>query len=499
MKKTKIVATLGPAVEVRSGKKYGESGYWGGTLDVETSAQNIARLIEAGANVFRFNFSHGDHEEQGARMKTVRRAEEIAGKRVAFLLDTKGPEIRTEVFEGEEQEYSYSTGDTLRVTTKQGVKSTKEVIALSVAGSLDVYDDVEVGKQILIDDGKLALTVTEKDDATREFVVVAENNGVIAKQKGVNIPYTKIPFPALAERDNDDIRFGLEQGLNFIAISFVRTAKDVQVVRDICKETGNDHVQLIAKIENQQGIDNLDEILEAADGIMIARGDLGVEIPAEEVPIMQKLIIKKCNAAAKPVITATQMLDSMQEKPRPTRAEVGDVANAIFDGTDAVMLSGETANGKYPLESVTMMAKICVRTEAYIKEQQAKKGLKVEHTDRTESVAQAVVQAAHNLELETIVAPTSSGRTARLISKYRPNANIIAATFSEKVQRSLALSWGVTPFVVDTPSSSDEMIAGAKALVVEKGFAKEGDSIIISAGVPVGTSGSTNMMMIENI
>lgn len=246
-------------------------------------------MIEAGANTFRFNFSHGDHAEQGDRMATVHRAEEIAGQKVGYLLDTKGPEIRTELFEGDAKEYSYKTGEKIRVATKQGIKSTREVIALNVAGALDIYDDVEVGKQVLVDDGKLGLRVIAKDPATREFEVEVENDGIIAKQKGVNIPNTKIPFPALAERDNDDIRFGLEQGINFIAISFVRTAKDVNEVRAICEETGNGHVKLFAKIENQQGIENLDEILEVADGIMIARGDMGIEVPFEMVPVYQKI------------------------------------------------------------------------------------------------------------------------------------------------------------------------------------------------------------------
>lgn len=499
MKKTKIVATLGPAVEFRGGKTQDEPGFWSHPLDVEASAQKIATLIQAGANVFRFNFSHGDHKEQGERMATVRRAEEIAGQKVAFLLDTKGPEIRTEVFEDGEKAHDYKTGDVLRVATKQGIKSTKEVIALNVAGGLDVYDDVPVGNLILVDDGKLALKVIEKDDSKREFVVEAQNDGPVGKQKGVNIPYTKIPFPALADRDDSDIRFGLSQGLNFIAISFVRTAKDVEAVRSICRETGNDHVQLIAKIENQQGLDNLDEIIEAADGIMIARGDLGVEIPAEEVPIQQKLIIKKCNAAAKPVITATQMLDSMQNNPRPTRAEVGDVANAIFDGTDAVMLSGETANGKYPFESVDMMAKICVRTEKFMRERQAEKTVNFAHTSTTEAVAQSVAQAVASLDIETVVAATSSGSTARKISKYRPFANIVAATYDEKTARSLALAWGVKAYVVDPVESTDEMFEKSKELVQELGLGKKGDAIIITAGVPVGTTGTTNVMKVETL
>ncbi|MGO3134073.1 MAG: pyruvate kinase, partial [Streptococcus thermophilus] len=357
-KRVKIVATLGPAVEIRGGKKFGEDGYWSEKLDPDASAKNIAQLIEEGANVFRFNFSHGNHAEQGERMDVVRMAESIAGQKVGFLLDTKGPEIRTELFEGDAKEYAYKTGEQIRIATKQGHKSTRDVIALNVAGALDIFDDVEVGKQVLVDDGKLGLRVVDKDAEKREFIVEVENDGIIAKQKGVNIPYTKIPFPALAERDNADIRFGLEQGINFIAISFVRTAKDVQEVRAICEETGNGHVKLLAKIENQQGIDNIDEIIEAADGIMIARGDMGIEVPFEMVPVYQKMIITKVNAAGKFVVTATNMLETMTEKPRATRAEVSDVFNAVIDGTDATMLSGESANGKYPVESVHTMATI---------------------------------------------------------------------------------------------------------------------------------------------
>ena len=291
-KRVKIVATLGPAVEIRGGKKFGDDGYWGEKLDVEASAQNIAKLIQAGANTFRFNFSHGDHQEQGDRMATVKRAEEIAGQKVGFLLDTKGPEIRTELFEGDAKEYAYKTGEQIRVATKQGIKSTRDVIALNVAGALDVFDDVEVGKQVLVDDGKLGLRVVDKDAEKREFIVEVENDGIIAKQKGVNIPYTKIPFPALAERDNADIRFGLEQGINFIAISFVRTAKDVQEVRAICEETGNGHVKLLAKIENQQGIDNIDEIIEAAEISIKYSGYIEREkLTADKLNRLENLVI----------------------------------------------------------------------------------------------------------------------------------------------------------------------------------------------------------------
>lgn len=497
-KRVKIVATLGPAVEIRGGKRFGEDGYWGEKLDVEASAKNIAKLIEAGANTFRFNFSHGDHAEQGDRMATVHRAEEIAGQKVGYLLDTKGPEIRTELFEGDAKEYSYKTGEKIRVATKQGIKSTREVIALNVAGALDIYDDVEVGKQVLVDDGKLGLRVIAKDPATREFEVEVENDGIIAKQKGVNIPNTKIPFPALAERDNDDIRFGLEQGINFIAISFVRTAKDVNEVRAICEETGNGHVKLFAKIENQQGIENLDEILEVADGIMIARGDMGIEVPFEMVPVYQKMIITKVNAAGKIAITATNMLETMTEKPRATRSEVSDVFNAVIDGTDATMLSGESANGKYPLESVTTMATIDKNAQTLLNEYGRLSSVDYARSSKTEVVASAVKDATNSMDIKLVVTMTESGNTARLISKYRPDADILAITFDELTQRSLMLNWGVIPVVTEKPASTDDMFEVAEKVALESGLVESGDNIVIVAGVPVGTGG-TNTMRIRTV
>ena len=497
-KRVKIVATLGPAVGIRGGKRFGEDGYWGEKLDVEASAQNIAKLIEAGANTFRFNFSHGDHAEQGDRMATVHRAEEIAGQKVGYLLDTKGPEIRTELFEGDAKEYSYKTGEKIRVATKQGIKSTREVIALNVAGALDIYDDVEVGKQVLVDDGKLGLRVIAKDPATREFEVEVENDGIIAKQKGVNIPNTKIPFPALAERDNDDIRFGLEQGINFIAISFVRTAKDVNEVRAICEETGNGHVKLFAKIENQQGIENLDEILEVADGIMIARGDMGIEVPFEMAPVYQKMIITKVNAAGKIAITATNMLETMTEKPRATRSEVSDVFNAVIDGTDATMLSGESANGQYPLESVTTMATIDKNAQTLLNEYGRLSSVDYARSSKTEVVASAVKDATNSMDIKLVVTMTESGNTARLISKYRPDADILAITFDELTQRSLMLNWGVIPVVTEKPASTDDMFEVAEKVALESGLVESGDNIVIVAGVPVGTGG-TNTMRIRTV
>jgi len=470
-KRVKIVATLGPAVEIRGGKKFGEDGYWAEKLDVEASAQNIAKLIEAGANTFRFNFSHGDHQEQGERMATVKRAEEIAGKKVGYLLDTKGPEIRTELFEGEAKEYSYKTGERIRVATKQGIKSTRDVIALNVAGALDIFDDVEVGHQVLVDDGKLGLRVVEKDAAKREFVVEVENDGI----------------------NNDDIRFGLEQGINFIAISFVRTAKDVQEVRAICEETGNSHVQLFAKIENQQGIENLDEIIEVTDGIMIARGDMGIEVPFEMVPVYQKMITSKVNAAGKVVITATNMLETMTEKPRATRSEVSDVFNAVIDGTDATMLSGESANGKYPLESVATMAKIDMNAQTLLKEYGR------ERNSKTEVMASAVKDATNSMDIKLVVTLTKTGHTARLISKYRPDADILALTFDELTERGLMLNWGVIPMLTDAPSSTDDMFEIAERKAVEAGLVKSGDDIVIVAGVPVGEAVRTNTMRIRTV
>lgn len=497
-KRVKIVSTLGPAVETRGGKKFGEKGYWGEDLDVETSAKSIAALIQEGADVFRFNFSHGDHSEQGARMATVRRAEEIAGRKVGFLLDTKGPEMRTEVYEDGADEYKFLTGDKFRVATKQGLKSTKELIALNVAGGLDIFDDVEIGQTILIDDGKLGLTLLDKDVATREFLVEAQNDGFVGKQKGVNIPNTKIPFPALAERDNADIRFGLEQGLNFIAISFVRSAKDVNEVRAILEETGNTHVQLLSKIENQQGIDNLDEIIAVSDGIMIARGDMGIEVPFEMVPVFQKEIIRKVNHAGKMVVTATNMLESMTEKPRATRSEISDVFNAVIDGTDATMLSGESANGKYPRESVRTMATVNKNAQTMLKEYGRLHPEKYSVKTVTEVVASSVKNAAEAMDIKLIVALTESGNTARLISKHRPDADILAVTFDEKVERGLMINWGVIPMLMEKPASTDDMFEVAEKAALASGLVESGDNIIIVAGVPVG-SGRTNTMRIRTV
>lgn len=472
MKKTKIVCTIGPASE---------------------SIDTLVKLIESGMNVARLNFSHGDYGEHGARIENIRKASEQTGKQVAILLDTKGPEIRTNDMAGGKLEFA--TGDIVRVAMEE-VEGTKEKFSVTYP---QLFDDVEVGSSILLDDGLIALEVTEKDAKNRELVTKVLNPGVLKNKKGVNVPNVSINLPGITEKDANDIRFGLGQGIDFIAASFVRRASDVLEITKILEENDATHVQIIPKIENQEGVDNIDEILQVSQGLMVARGDLGVEIPAEEVPIVQKQLIKKCNKLGKPVITATQMLDSMQRNPRPTRAEASDVANAIFDGTDAIMLSGETAAGDYPVEAVKMMAQIAIRTEEVISTQD-KVALKMhENTDMTEAIGQAVGHTARNLDVHTIVAATQSGHTARMISKYRPKSHIVAVTFNEHVYRSLALSWGVYPRLAEPVSNTDEMFELAVKESVDSGIAKQGDLIIITAGVPVTESGTTNLMKIQLI
>jgi pyruvate kinase len=481
MKKTKIVSTLGPA-----------------SNDVET----IAALISAGANVFRFNFSHGDHEEQLDRMNKVREAEKLTGKTVGILLDTKGAEIRTTVQDTTDADFGragyikFNVGDITRISMDADLKGTKEKIAVTYPG---LFEDVHVGGHVLFDDGLIDMEIIEKDEATRELVVEVKNAGMLGSRKGVNAPGVSLSLPGITEKDADDIRFGLDNDINFIAASFVRKAQDVLDIREILEEKEMTHVQIIPKIESQEGIDNIDEIIAAADGIMIARGDMGVEIPAENVPLVQKMIIKKTNAAGKPVVTATQMLESMQENPRPTRAEASDVANAVFDGTDATMLSGESANGKYPIQAVSTMATIDAKAEKYLEEYGSFQLNEFDKADVTETIGLSVARAAKNLGVKAIVAATESGYTAKMISKYRPEADILAMTFDERTQRSLTINWGVYPIVAEKPGSTDEMFELATKKAVELGLAAEGDLILITAGVPVGERGTTNVMKIQLI
>ncbi|MFD1455737.1 pyruvate kinase [Levilactobacillus lanxiensis] len=472
MKKTKIVSTLGPA-----------------STDVDT----IVKLIESGANIFRFNFSHGDHEEHLGRLENVHKAEKITGKTVGIMLDTKGAEIRTTVEQG--GKLNFKTGDVFRISMDDSLEGTKEKIAVTYPG---LYDDVHEGGHVLFDDGLLDTVVDKKDEATKELVVTVQNDGVLGSRKGVNAPGVSINLPGITEKDSDDIRFGLDHEINFIAASFVRKPQDVMDIRELLEEKHMEHVQIFPKIESQEGINNFDDIIKVSDGLMVARGDMGVEIPTENVPLVQKALIKKCNILGKPVITATQMLDSMQENPRPTRAEASDVANAVFDGTDATMLSGESANGEYPVQAVATMNRIDIKAENALKDF-GRDNLDFDNGDVTESIGASVARVANQLGVKTIVAATESGYTAKMISKYRPDADILAVTFDDRTRRGLMVNWGVYPIVTEKPSNTDEMFDLAAAKAVETGLAKEGDLILITAGVPVGERGTTNLMKIQLI
>ena len=472
MKKTKIVSTLGPA---------------------STDTDTIVKLIEAGANIFRFNFSHGDHEEHLDRLNKVHEAEKITGKTVGIMLDTKGAEIRTTVQANGKSEYKI--GDKVRITMDDSLDTTHDKIAVTYK---NLYDDVHVGGHVLFDDGLLDMKIDEKDEANRELVTTVQNAGVLGSRKGVNAPGVSINLPGITEKDSSDIRFGLDHEINYIAASFVRKPQDVLDIRELLEEKHMEHVQIFPKIESQEGIDNADEILKVCDGLMVARGDMGVEIPAENVPLVQKSLIKKCNALGMPVITATQMLDSMQENPRPTRAEASDVANAVFDGTDATMLSGESANGEYPVESVATMNRIDIKAENALAEF-GRDNLDFDNGDVTESIGASVARVANELGVKTIVAATESGYTAKMISKYRPNADILAVTFDDRTRRGLMVNWGVYPIVTEKPANTDAMFDLAAAKAVETGLAKEGDLILITAGVPVGERGTTNLMKIQLI
>lgn len=472
MKKTKIVSTLGPA---------------------STGVDTIVKLINAGANIFRFNFSHGDHPEHLGRMNNVKKAQEITGKHVGLMLDTKGAEIRTTV--EKDGKIEFNAGDKVRISMDDSIEGTHEKIAVTYPG---LYDDVHVGGHVLFDDGLIDMIIDEKDEANHELVCTVQNHGLLGSRKGVNAPGVSINLPGITEKDSSDIRFGLEQGINYIAASFVRKPEDIEDIRALLKEKNMEDVQIFPKIESQEGIDNFEAIMAVADGLMVPRGDMGVEIPAENVPLVQKKMIRRCNEMGKPVITATQMLDSMEENPRPTRAEVSDVANAVFDGTDATMLSGESANGDWPVEAVSTMARIDVKAENNL-DLFGTETFNFDKSDVTETIGSAVAQAAKDLDIKVIVAATSSGYTARMISKYRPNADILALTFDERTERGLMVNWGVQPYVVDKPADTDEMFALAAKKAVELGFAKSGDKIIVVAGVPMGTPGATNLMRVETI
>nr|WP_145353727.1 pyruvate kinase [Staphylococcus epidermidis] len=470
MRKTKIVCTIGPASE---------------------SEEMLEKLMNAGMNVARLNFSHGSHEEHKARINTIRKVAKRLNKTIGLLLDTKGPEIRT---------HNMKDGLIVLEKGKEVIVSMNEVEGTPEKFSVtyeNLINDVNIGSYILLDDGLVELQVKEINKDKGEVKCDILNTGELKNKKGVNLPGVKVNLPGITDKDADDIRFGIKENVDFIAASFVRRPSDVLDIRQILEEEKAE-ITIFPKIENQEGIDNIEEILEVSDGLMVARGDMGVEIPPESVPMVQKDLIRKCNKLGKPVITATQMLDSMQRNPRATRAEASDVANAIYDGTDAVMLSGETAAGQYPEEAVKTMRNIAVSAEAA---QDYKKLLsdrtKLVETSLVNAIGVSVAHTALNLNVKAIVAATESGSTARTISKYRPHSDIIAVTPSEKTARQCAIVWGVNPVVKEGRKTIDALLNNAVATAVETGRVSNGDLIIITAGVPTGEKGTTNMMKIH--
>ena len=469
MRKTKMICTIGPASE---------------DLDV------LRKVMEAGMNASRHNFSHGDHAEHGGRIANVKKLAKELNKEIAVILDTKGPEIRTGNFEPSKVELE--KGSDFTIFVKEDVIGDTTKCSVSYDG---LANDVKAGDTILIDDGLVGLTV--KSVEGNQIHCVVNNTGLVGSHKGVNVPGVSIKLPALTEKDADDLKFGCEVGVNAIAASFIRKADDVNAIRKVLKENGGEDILIISKIENQEGVDNIDSILEASDGIMVARGDLGVEIPMEKLPAVQKMIIEKCNQAGKPVVTATQMLDSMIRNPRPTRAEVSDVANAIYDGTDAIMLSGESANGTYPVEAVSTMARIAEETEKGLKYKTAVSSAK-NHTPAISGViSRAACNAANELEASAIICSTQSGATAKRLSNCRPECPVVAVTPSSTVAKQLAFSWGVYPIVAERVESTDEIIEKSVAIAKEYNYVKTGDTVVVAAGVPAAEVGTTNLMKVN--
>ena len=470
MRKTKIICTLGPS----------------------TDKEGVLRdLIANGMNVARFNFSHGSHEEHLGRLEKLKALREELGKPVAALLDTKGPEIRLKEFKNGVE--MLEAGQTFTLTTRE-VEGTKEICSITYK---DLPQDVHEGGTIMLDDGLIKLRITNVTDTDITCEVL--NSGKIKNKKGVNVPGVHLSMPYLSQRDRDDIIFGVQQGFDFIAASFVRTAQDVYDIRNLLNEYDS-NIRIIAKIENREGVNNIDSILAAADAVMVARGDLGVEIDFTELPGIQKSVIDRSFSFGKPIVTATQMLDSMMVNPRPTRAEISDVANAIYDGTSAIMLSGETAAGAYPVEALKTMSAIAERTE---NEVHYRDNRLVDAGNGQISVSDATAHAAcltaKDVNASAIVTVSESGNTARLLSKYRPAQPIIACVMNEQVQRQLAISWGITPLMMALAHSTDELIEMSTSLAKENGYLHDGELAVVTAGVPVGVSGTTNMIKIHMI
>ena len=469
MRKTKIICTLGPS----------------------TDQEGVLReLVANGMNVARFNFSHGSHEEHLGRFEKLKAIREEQGKPVAALLDTKGPEIRLKDFKNGTE--MLEAGQTFTLTTRD-VEGTKEICSITYK---DLPQDVQPGGTIMLDDGLIKLQIVTVNDT--DIVCKVLNSGKIKNKKGVNVPGVHLSMPYMSQRDRDDIIFGAQQGFDFIAASFVRTAQDVYDIRNLLNEYDSD-IRIIAKIENREGVNNIDSILAAADAVMVARGDLGVEIDFTELPGIQKNIIERSFSFGKPIVTATQMLDSMIVNPRPTRAEISDVANAIYDGTSAIMLSGETAAGAYPVDALKTMSAIAERTE---QENHARFVPLTENTGKisvSDATAHAACLTAKDVNAAAIVTVSESGNTARLLSKYRPEQPIIACVMKEQVQRQLALSWGITPLMMPLAHSTDELIEMSTSLAKENGYLHNGELAVVTAGVPVGVSGTTNMIKIHMV
>ena len=446
-------------------------------------------------DIARFNFSHGDHEEQKMRMDMLKKIRDEEGKPIAILLDTKGPEIRTGILK-DGKKVMLQAGNVFTLSTEDIVGDETKT-SITYPG---LVADVQVGSTILIDDGLIELKVKEKRDT--EIVCKIVNGGELGERKGVNVPNVPVRLPAITDKDRDDLRFGVEQKVDFIAASFVRNAECILEIKAFLKECGAPYIPVIAKIENAEGIKNIDEIIRCADGIMVARGDLGVEIPAEEVPYLQKMIIQKCNDNYKPVITATQMLDSMIRNPRPTRAEVTDVANAVYDGTDAVMLSGETAQGKYPVEALQMMVHIVESTEEHLDyDLILKKAGEHRMKSASSALGHATVTTANNLRAKCIITPTVSGATARVVSKFKPQMDIIGVSPNETTLRRMQIYWGVRPLKSIEVHTTEDICNSAIDLICAKQMAETGDVVILTAGIPSTNvagvkTGVSNMMRI---
>ncbi len=466
MRKTKIICTLGPASD---------------------DPDIIRALIRGGMNAARFNFSHGSHSEHQARLNMFYAVRDSMSRPVATILDTKGPEIRIRSFDTKTIELN--AGDTFTLTTEEIVGNASRVSVTYPK----LHEEVTPGTQILIDDGLVGIEV--KEIQGQDIICSVINGGTLSSNKSINIPGIHIQLPALTEQDISDILFGIKNDFDYVAASFVRQASDVVAIRKILQENGGGKIRIIAKIENQEGVDNLDAILDAADGIMVARGDLGVEIPAAKVPILQKSMIRKALAKGKTVITATQMLDSMMRNPRPTRAEVSDVSNAVFDGTSCVMLSGETASGKYPLEALAAMDSIVTEAEGAI---DFWKKFRDDHLEPERNINDAITHSccltAKDLDAKAIVTATNSGHTARMISRFRPACQVVAMTMFEKVRRQMAICWGVIPVLTGEVNSTDRIFSLSAETALKEGVAEDGDTIVVTAGVPLGKAVATNLI-----